>query len=187
MPIRFLCPSCDNPIEIDHQWASQKVACPFCHSTVTAPAHSTYTVPEFVPGAPAAERGIHAAPHDYATAPTGRNKLAIAALVLSIAWLTTYAAVALYCAPHLMEIMGPDATPEDLQRYLEEQVTGGDLPPWLVVLLLGMILCALFWIAGLLCAILALQRPGHRVLVYVSLGALSLGPLLMCAGGAMAG
>src|SRR5580765_4777196 len=49
MPIRFVCPSCQQPLEIDDQWAGQSVACPYCNRVVTAPATSTWTGGQQVP------------------------------------------------------------------------------------------------------------------------------------------
>ena len=53
MAIRFQCSLCAQPIEIDDEWASKLVACPYCRKTVTAPAESTLdenaTVPTATP------------------------------------------------------------------------------------------------------------------------------------------
>ena len=35
--------ACSQPIEVDEEWASRTVACPYCRKTVTAPAESTLT------------------------------------------------------------------------------------------------------------------------------------------------
>lgn len=42
MAIRFPCPSCEQPIEIDDQWSGQSVGCPYCKKVVTAPSSSTW-------------------------------------------------------------------------------------------------------------------------------------------------
>lgn len=53
MPIRFACPSCQQPIEIDDQWAGQSVACPYCKRVVTAPTASTWPAGEIPVASPA--------------------------------------------------------------------------------------------------------------------------------------
>jgi hypothetical protein len=55
MAIRFSCPACQQPLEIDDSWASQSVACPYCRRVVTAPQASTWpagSVPMAAPGRP---------------------------------------------------------------------------------------------------------------------------------------
>jgi hypothetical protein len=42
MAIRFLCPSCKQPLEIDQAWAGQSVACPYCQRVVNAPESSSW-------------------------------------------------------------------------------------------------------------------------------------------------
>ena len=44
MAIRFSCPSCEQPIEVDDDWANQQVGCPYCQRMVSAPAASTLNV-----------------------------------------------------------------------------------------------------------------------------------------------
>lgn len=54
MPIRFACPGCQQPIEVDDEWASQQVGCPYCRQVVSAPTESTLqmnAVPTAVGGA----------------------------------------------------------------------------------------------------------------------------------------
>jgi hypothetical protein len=43
MAIRFACPSCRQPIEVDDNWANQSVGCPYCKKVVTAPAQSEWS------------------------------------------------------------------------------------------------------------------------------------------------
>jgi len=42
MAIRFACPSCQQPIEVDDNWGGQSVACPYCRHVVTAPRESRW-------------------------------------------------------------------------------------------------------------------------------------------------
>lgn len=54
MAIRFACPGCQQPIEVDDEWASQQVGCPYCRKVVSAPTESTLqmnAVPTAVGGA----------------------------------------------------------------------------------------------------------------------------------------
>ncbi len=41
MVVQFSCPGCQQPVEVDDDWAGQHVACPFCQRVVTAPTEST--------------------------------------------------------------------------------------------------------------------------------------------------
>lgn len=57
MAIRFACPSCRQPIEVDDDWAGQSAACPYCRHVVTAPAESSWPatdIPQAAPGGPPA-------------------------------------------------------------------------------------------------------------------------------------
>lgn len=46
MPIRFPCPACRQPLEVDDEWGGQTVACPYCRRVVTAPRNSTWPTGE---------------------------------------------------------------------------------------------------------------------------------------------
>lgn len=54
MAIRFACPSCGQPIEIDDEWAGQSVACPYCRRVVNAPRESSWPPGNVPVAAPAA-------------------------------------------------------------------------------------------------------------------------------------
>lgn len=41
MAIQFACPACQQPIEVDDEWADQTVSCPYCRRVVRAPGQST--------------------------------------------------------------------------------------------------------------------------------------------------
>jgi len=53
MAIRFPCPSCEQPIEVDDDWGNQSVACPYCRRVVNAPAASTWPPHDIPVAAPA--------------------------------------------------------------------------------------------------------------------------------------
>lgn len=60
MAIRFNCPACQQPLEIDDGWAGQAVACPYCRRVVTAPQSSSWpsgNVPMAIPVRPADSSG----------------------------------------------------------------------------------------------------------------------------------
>jgi hypothetical protein len=44
MAIQFACPACQQPIEVDDEWADQTVSCPYCRRVVRAPAQSTLQI-----------------------------------------------------------------------------------------------------------------------------------------------
>ena len=52
MAIRFACPSCRQPIEIDNEWAGQSVGCPYCRKVVSAPHASTWPESQIPVGTP---------------------------------------------------------------------------------------------------------------------------------------
>lgn len=43
MAIQFLCAGCQQPIEVDEEFAGKAAACPYCQRVVTVPAASTYS------------------------------------------------------------------------------------------------------------------------------------------------
>lgn len=53
MAIRFNCPNCRQPIEVDDEIGGRSAACPYCRRVVSVPAESNYTE-EAVDAAPAA-------------------------------------------------------------------------------------------------------------------------------------
>lgn len=57
MAIQFACPACQQPIEVDDEWANQTVSCPYCRRVVRAPGQSTFQLS----GVPAASQSGAAA------------------------------------------------------------------------------------------------------------------------------
>src|SRR5512140_2444206 len=53
MAIRFSCPSCAQPIEVDDNWGGQSVGCPYCRRVVTAPPQSNWPPAEVPLASPA--------------------------------------------------------------------------------------------------------------------------------------
>ena len=131
MPIRFACPSCQQPIEIDDQWAGQSVACPYCKRVVTAPTTSTWPVGEIPMASPA--RGTSPPPPPpggYAfPQPTADGRKSGAPLALTLVLLSgliTFIAAIVFSIT-LMEAASERAgTATDrlaIQRAAEELVT----------------------------------------------------------------
>ncbi len=186
MAVQFVCPSCSNPIEIDDAWGGKQVACPYCHNTVTAPIESTYQpsaeIPMAQPGGYPPPAPLGYPPQQVAPAKTG-NAIAVWALVLSISWLVISIGTSMIAAPAMLEAFG-DTEPSmsDMQRYTQEKVQGGEIEPWLLVLMAGGCTSLLVWVGGLVCAIIALTRPARRKMTIVAFGFLALFPLQLVAG-----
>src|SRR5262245_2960093 len=88
MAIQFHCPGCGQPIEVDDEWASKLVACPYCRRTVSAPVQSTLDVREVVPSAKPVATSESAAPTTPSGWPgqaaAGGNIVALVAFALSM-------------------------------------------------------------------------------------------------------
>src|SRR5687768_10334479 len=86
MIIRFQCPSCRQPLEIDQQWAGQSVACPYCKRVVSAPSSSTWHDQTEIPTARPAAPGFSPPPPPAggAIAMPERGNRAGAAITLAI-------------------------------------------------------------------------------------------------------
>ncbi len=136
MVIRFACPSCQQPIEIDEKWAGQAVGCPYCKRVVTAPASSTWPpggVPEALPAGSAFQPPP---PPPGQLPPTGRGArqsgsaplaltLAITCTVLSlVGWMVWLGTV----GEKVQEKVGANPTQEQVTEALREVLTSGQMP-----------------------------------------------------------
>lgn len=178
MPIRFLCPSCAQPIEVDEEWGGKLVACPFCEGTVTAASQSTLldtatNAPVATLQRPYSASGPNAAPGVAVAAIDDRNTFAVvAAFLCSLVILLLVLSLAIQSA-HSMEMQefskeltktGTDfgSQMEAAQRFMENQRQDGIT--WIIAL--GIM--QLMMLAGALCAlifgILGLTRPRKRAL-----------------------
>jgi hypothetical protein len=187
MPIRFACPACRQPLEIDDIWGGQSVACPYCHRVVTAPQGSTWPGGDVPLAAPARPEGQqpplpspgfappppppgYQAPYSYASQPPVRTSSAgwaltltlcgaVVLIVLSLAWLAAI-------SRQVMETTGPNAAQKDVERAFTELYTKGHPPrfPGLATAALGAMLAS---IAGVVLAIrsLARQEPGRGMAI----------------------
>jgi hypothetical protein len=197
MAIQFQCPSCNQPIEVDDEWATKPVACPYCSKTVTAPESSTIgggpPPPVALPadvlrGQPdVGARGMYGpAPSPSAFAqtvqpePAGSNAYAPWALALSCAAAVLYFGLSFFVAAKVTTLAGPGATVEEAQKAMVERIQGGDLPGWLAVAAAGFILTLLVWLVALVLCILAVRRPARRGLTIVGFVVCAIIPAFIC-------
>jgi DNA-directed RNA polymerase subunit RPC12/RpoP len=195
MTIRFQCGACSQPIEVDDEWASRAVACPYCRKTIAAPGESTITDLSHVPVA-SPLRGGEAGPGGLAPGPGVRvapvyhaNRLAVVAAALAAA-LVAFAICFLWIAvTHRLELeefaqsmteAGGFAGMFDAQQEFYE--ARGGIPSWVVAL--GMVEGAtgLTWIATLVCGVIAVRRPRRRGLAVSALVVAGLVPIVLCCG-----
>lgn len=182
MSIQFSCPSCNQPIEVDDQWAAQQVACPFCRNTVTTPRRSTYIAPVEVPQARTIEPAAPGLAPDVDQAVPRGNPVAVWAFGLSCLWLLALVGFVMIFAARVVEVVGHDATPEEIQRFFLEQAQSGNVPAWLTQAGLLLLMAGLFWVAGLVCAILGIRQRPRRGFAIAAFVLLSSGPLMLCSG-----
>ena len=110
MAIRFRCGACAQPIEVDDEWASRTVACPYCRKTVTAPAESTLEDLSEVPTASPLQAASPSPPspqpirHGEPLHAPRTNKLAQVALILAAGSLILLFVYIIIMSQHLLEL-----------------------------------------------------------------------------------
>ncbi len=215
MAIRFQCGGCSQPIEVDDEWASKNVACPYCHKTIMAPSESTLgdlsriptASPLSIPGGAEAGMGTPGAPFP-AVAPFPAispliyhpNTLALVAFALACVVLLSLFAVGGLASSHELEIQSFQERVWELQREgkgllaATQQATaelygehGGMPPRWMMVSGLIELGAGLAWIATLVCGIIAVRRPRRRGWAVASLVVVAIAPLLICLGVVLGG
>lgn len=198
MAIRFQCPACAQPIEVDDEWASKAVACPYCRKTVTAPAESTFehvdaaSVPTASTLSPA---GIGRGDVDdlIGSPPRGRlaaNRLATAALIIA---LISFVMLGVYVIiimkhPGAMARLNEGFTnarsfTEKMEVYNEFLQEQGGVPGWLLTASLCVMAGALCWITAVVCGLIAARRAHHRRRALTALFLTGMMPVLFCCGG----
>jgi hypothetical protein len=183
MAIQFPCPACNQPIEVDDEWALRSVRCPFCRTTATAPESSTFAPAGDVPVAsPAAS--VPPPALDLGQPQVPGNPLAWWALLSACAAVVAYLAANAVAGWGLMQLVGPEATGEEAQRAMMELAQAATLPSWVITFLVLLMAAFGFWVAGLVCGILAIRRPARRWMAIGSLVLSGLLPLLTCCGAA---
>lgn len=197
MAIRFTCPDCRQPIEVDDEWALRPVICPYCRKTVVAPEASTLVaLPEASVAEPAFDLPSAAtfADNDVTLPPAG-NPLAVVALLLALGAFALFFVAAIVLQPHMQELM-PVAQgmveamragqPDELLRIQNEFLARHNgMPAWLVAAFVIDIGACLAWLAGVICALIALRRPQRRRLAVGALIVSGLLPVFLCCGGGM--
>lgn len=172
MAIRFRCVSCSEPIEVDDEWSTRLVACPYCRRTMTAPAESLLAdfadipvarpLPDATPQAPPATHG-YPSPDTHAE----RNTPAVAALILSGVAILFFMSAAAVLGAHAEQLAEFRKAMEEgtgmmkaVNKLLEENQ--GMMPGWMLAV--GMLEFAAFGalIASVVFGILGLRRPWRR-------------------------
>lgn len=150
MAIRFPCPACRQPIEVDDNWADQSVGCPYCRNVVNAPARSSwppagvpvaspargaFAPPPPPPGYPREVNPASASPlfGTSADRPAGAGPTSAAwALMLSLFTAAVSVVGAMIWSFGLFAMatkeVGKDATQEQLQKVAQEIMLKGAAP-----------------------------------------------------------
>lgn len=190
MSIRFQCGSCSQPIEVDDEWASKPVACPYCRKTVTAPIESTLGDPAAfqtavpVPVEPPAAQPFPAVPSE-APPGTGRNRLAVVSLALAIAALGMFLACAVVSAKHSDKFENMNDALAKAVDYADRiKITNKMLEadPDALSWMIPVVMLAVGWfvtnLAAIVCGIISARRRARRGLAIAAL-AISFLPILM--------
>ncbi len=195
MVIRFECSSCAQPIEVDGEWASKVVACPYCRNTITAPAESTLTdlsqIPVASPLVAAEAATTHQAPV-YAVMSSAQhpNRLAIVAFALACCLVVLVVVTHLIIAPHSLEVeefakaVGSAASFSDtLEAQSDFLKARGGVPSWMVAYVVLQVGGGPIWIAIIVCGLIAIRRPQRRGFAMAALVMAGLIPVVVCCGG----
>ncbi len=198
MTIRFQCGSCSQPIEVDDEWASRPVACPYCRKTVTAPGESTLGDPGEIQMASPVPLGTATGhppslPHDVAISPIGKNTVAVVALILACCSIVFLLVGKSVLAPHRAEykvfVDAVKAAPtweEQTQAQTEFFATHPDAYTWFVGSTMSFLCGGLASIAAIVCGLIGLRRPMRRRLAAAAL-AISMVPVFLCCSGTILG
>ena len=194
MAIRFRCGSCAQPIEIDDEWATKTVACPYCRKTITAPAESTLTELDAIPTATPMTREeppppVPDYPQPLGVPPKGANKIAVIALILGIfSVLSVFGALAIMgfhpeemkAFQEMAESDGDLTQKMEVQnRYIEQH---SDILKWLIPAGMLLFLGGLASPAAIICGIIGIRRIERRGMALAGLATASVVPLYMCSG-----
>ncbi len=200
MAIRFQCSSCSQPIEVDDEWASKAVACPYCRKTITAPGESTISDLDRIPTASPlvagdAELSQPPPPSDPTVLlPYRPNRIALVAFALACVVVVIVFVAELVIAPHNLEIeefansiSSAASFSERLDAQTEFFKARGGVPPWMAAILVFTVIGGLTWIASVVCALIAIRRPQRRRFAAAALVITALIPLFFCCGGMIFG
>lgn len=190
MPIRFHCPSCRQPIEVDDEWASATVACPYCQRHVTAPSESTLDATDPIPtaapltapdGASLVWAGGTVRPG--ADHPNGIAIVALALGVMTVACFTTWRITIDPYLPQLQAVAASGGGLSDMmQSYEEVFADTGGMPLAVVAGMVCELIGIMGWFATIVCGVIALRRARRRQLAVTALVITGLVPILFCCG-----
>lgn len=200
MAIRFQCSSCLQPIEVDDEWASKAVACPYCRTTITAPAESTIADLTEIPMASPLATG-HTVPTQppspgYVQASSAQhpNRIAMIAFALACGEVLLLAVMQWIMASHRLEVEEFVTSMESatgLSEMVEAQSeffkARGGIPRWLVAIVALEVMAGLNWAAIVVCGIIGVRRPNRRKLAITALVVAGLVPIVFCCGGLFLG
>ncbi len=172
MAIRFPCPACQQPIEVDDAWGGSSVACPYCRKVIVAPRENAWPSAE-VPVASPAQSGfappppppgyrsmpeeptVFADPQAVKNRPGSANwalLLAAAGAILAgvglLIWLSTIASL-------VIKKTGPNPSEDQLRKALIEVMPSAPTNPAATTVLFVGAFCG---ISGLALAIRSLVR-----------------------------
>ena len=196
MAIRFQCSSCSQPIEVDDEWASKAVACPYCRTTITAPAESTIADLSEIPTASPLVTG-QAAPTQapssvYVEASLAHhpNRIAMVSFVLACGEVLLLVLMQWIMTSHRLEaeeFVRSMETATSLTKMVEAQSeffkARGGVPRWMIAIMALELMAGLNWIAMVVCGIIGVRRPNHRRLAITALVVAGLVPIVFCCGG----
>lgn len=183
MAIQFQCAFCKQPIEIDDEFASSAVGCPYCKKTVTAPAGSTLDTPPHIPTASAAGNPSPDAEAvgggARATPAASPNTIAIVAFALACTVLVALFVTGAILSAHTLELKdlaeklegaGTDfkSQLDAMNAFLSDR--GGVPPTWLIVAVFLQLATWMVWLAALVCALIGIRRIARRRFAVAALG-----------------
>lgn len=194
MEIRFPCPLCKQPIEIDPEWASRAVACPYCRKTVTAPAESTLGPIDDIPiASPMGHSAVapQALPDASHRGYSGTNRIALVAMILSMLMVLSLVSYLTVIIGHHDEMFDKaamqggfsdsfDSSLKAAEKIIQDN--GGVPPAWMFIMQASQFVGLLLWVASLICGIVGVTRKPRRHLAVSALIAVTATPITLCAG-----
>ncbi len=183
MVVQFSCPGCQQPIEVDREWAGQHVACPFCQRVVTAPTDSTITSLETELPHPARKLTPMTAQSDSTprTLSTGYNRLAAVGLGLSLSTLFLLLLSNIMLGP-FTDRFRPEMNTQEMQEELQELAGDPENSGRFLVGIGAVCLSLPCWLAGVIISSIAVTRKdlrGRRLAV-AGITVSILVPMLFC-------
>jgi len=164
MAIQFNCPACRQPIEVDDEWGSQHVHCPFCKRVVTAPTMSTLTDQELASVETArkiTEGKSYSPPHRVPVGPPKFNQMAIGGVGCSFLAIFLFLVSFIMINLLIQEHLGPAAMPEEAQSKMFEIMSDPTSGQQLKIV--GpMCLSFCFWMAGVCLSSISLVNSHQK-------------------------